>query len=109
MATEDIYCEQIIPKKIDYEVVAETQHVLAFFHTKPSYETHIVVTPKHHVGDLTEVTNPLGAAEMFQVLNTVIKELKETEGGCRLITNFGKYQDSKHLHFHVVSGDKING
>ena len=24
---------------------------------------------------------------------------------CRILTNLGEYQDSKHLHFHIASGD----
>ncbi len=103
---EDIYCDLIIPRKVDIEVVTETANVLAYFHTSPKWETHIVVTPKAHVGDLTDIVNPMGALEFFNVINTVIKELKQTDGGCKLITNFGTYQDSKHLHVHIVSGNE---
>ena len=28
-------------------------------------------------------------------------------GACRVLTNLGRYQDSKHLHFHVNSGTPL--
>ncbi len=28
-------------------------------------------------------------------------------GACRVITNLGAYQDSPHLHWHVVAGDRL--
>jgi len=28
----------------------------------------------------------------------------DEHGACRVLTNLGKYQDSKHLHWHVSSG-----
>jgi histidine triad (HIT) family protein len=27
-------------------------------------------------------------------------------GACRVLTNLGRYQESKHLHFHVNSGEQ---
>ncbi|MEO8574469.1 MAG: HIT family hydrolase, partial [Pyrinomonadaceae bacterium] len=29
------------------------------------------------------------------------------KGAARVMTNLGEYQDSKHLHFHVNSGERI--
>jgi histidine triad (HIT) family protein len=27
------------------------------------------------------------------------------QGACRVLTNLGDYQDSKHLHWHIISGE----
>ena len=35
----------------------------------------------------------------------VVRETGDVYGGCRVATNLGRYQDSKHLHFHVGFGD----
>jgi histidine triad (HIT) family protein len=35
----------------------------------------------------------------------VAAEVNLEHGGARVLTNLGKYQDSKHLHFHVNSGE----
>jgi histidine triad (HIT) family protein len=29
------------------------------------------------------------------------------KGAVRVLTNLGRYQDSKHLHFHVYSGESV--
>jgi histidine triad (HIT) family protein len=102
----DIYCDLIIPKKIDYKLIHETDNVLAFYHTKPFWPTHIVVVPKHHVPSLLELPDaPAGlASELLAVVAEMARMVKEQDGACRVMTNLGDYQDSKHLHIHVSSG-----
>jgi histidine triad (HIT) family protein len=41
-------------------------------------------------------------------LKEVAAKVKEKYGACRIITNLGEYQDSKHLHWHVAYGKVIN-
>lgn len=106
----DIYCDLIIPKKIDLDIIHETDQVMVFYHTKPAYELHIVVVPKEHVDDIT--TLKLSSASIAELLITVQEtadEVRKAEGKARIITNLGEYQDSKHLHFHVVSGKRLGG
>lgn len=102
-AGNDIYCDSIIPQKIDIKVVEETDNVLAFYHTKPYWPMYIVVTCKRHVPSLLELDNEL-AAELLAVIKAVAKRVNDEEGACRILTNLGQYQDSKHLHIHVSSG-----
>ena len=35
-------------------------------------------------------------------------EILREHGACRVITNLGRYQDSKHLHWHVVAGAQLH-
>lgn len=102
----DIYCDQIIPRKIEIDIIEETDTVLAYYHTKPFWPVHIVVTPKIHVDSLLELDEPL-ASELFTVVKRVSKKVKEETGSARVVTNLGEYQDSKHLHIHVASGKKL--
>lgn len=99
----DIYCDLIVPEQLDVNIVKETDNVLAFYHTKPHWEVHIVVTPKKHVDSLLELDLPL-TSELLDVVKEVAKQLKENHGACRVITNLGEYQDSKHLHIHICYG-----
>jgi len=105
----DIYCDPIIPKKVDLKIVRETDNILAYHHTKPHWPVHIVVTPKKHVASLLEMADEPAslAEELFQVLSAVAKQVRDEEGACRIITNLGDYQDSKHLHLHVISGKPL--
>lgn len=38
----------------------------------------------------------------MQVVRQVAAATTQSEGACRVITNLGSYQDSKHLHWHIV-------
>jgi len=102
----DIYCDLIIPRKVDVNVVKETENVLAFYHTKPHWPVHIVITPKKHVLSLLELDDNL-ARELLGIVKEVAGTVKEKEGACRVLTNLGEYQDSKHLHIHVSSGQPL--
>ncbi|OGZ04299.1 MAG: hypothetical protein A2604_00825 [Candidatus Liptonbacteria bacterium RIFOXYD1_FULL_36_11] len=105
----DFYCEEIISGKTKKSVLYDSDTVIAFHHTRPFYKIHIVVVPKEHILDLTAVTEKHRNLlwEIITVSKNIIKNLSQNNKGIRLLTNFGEYQDSPHLHFHIVSGDKI--
>ena len=107
--SEDFYCEYVLSGQIDIRKVVETDHVLAFHHTRPYWPVHIVVIPKRHITSLTtlEVTDEQLLLEMLQVVRQIAAQVEAEYGGCRVITNSGKYQDSKHLHWHVGSDEPL--
>ncbi len=101
-AADDFYCREVLSGETPVEVVAETQHVLAFRHTRPHYDVHVVVVSKQHIASLLEL--PAGGApaiELWSVVQEVAAEISSEHGGCHIVTNTGRYQDSKHLHVHV--------
>ncbi|MBU5226799.1 HIT domain-containing protein [Clostridium senegalense] len=104
----DFYCEQVLSNKIEVKKVYETENVLAYYHTKPAYEKHIVVIPKRHIASLITLTDNEDdlLLELLSVVKKVAAEIVDEDGACRVITNLGKYQDSKHLHFHLVYGSR---
>jgi histidine triad (HIT) family protein len=105
-ATEDFYCDEALSGRTPVEVVLETDAVLAFHHTRPFWPVHIVVVPKRHVPSLID----LGGAghsvvhDVLAVVQEVALHVTAEYGACRVLTNLGGYQDSKHLHFHVSQG-----
>lgn len=107
--TSDFYCDEVLNGRTPVQVVAETDQVLAYHHTRPFWPVHIVVIPKQHVPSLTN----LGDADetlLHQLMSMVRKVAQEVEtehGKARVLTNLGEYQDSKHLHFHVNSGEPL--
>jgi histidine triad (HIT) family protein len=106
---EDFYCEQVLSGKTEVEKVFETENILAFYHTRPFWETHIVVIPKRHVSSLLtlEKADDDLFLELFEAIKKVAEKVVEERGAARVLTNLGDYQDSKHLHFHVYSGKQI--
>ena len=105
-AADDFYCREALSGRTPVEVVEETEHVLAFHHTRPHYPVHVVVVPKQHVSSLLEL-EPGGelAAELWGVVQRVAAQMTDEHGGCHVITNLGRYQQSKHLHIHVGFGE----
>ena len=84
-------------------IVQETETVLAFHHTRPHWRVHIVVVPRRHVASLTTLQaedEPL-LMDLLRVVRDVAAMVEREAGGAHVVTNLGKYQDSKHVHFHV--------
>jgi len=101
MKSQDFYCEYILNNKIEFSKISETDNVLAYYHTKPSYKTHIVIIPKKHVTNFNEVKDFSIIKEIFEIIFQVVSKLDLKD--YKIINNNGKYQDSKHLHFHLIS------
>ena len=107
--TDDFYCDEALSGRTPVDVVLETDDVLAFHHTRPFWPVHIVVVPKRHVPSLVDLGDA-GEALLHAVLAVVRRvadQVVREHGACRVLTNLGRYQDSKHLHFHVNAGDPL--
>ncbi len=105
--TEDFYCDEVLSGKTPVDKVFESENVLAYHHTRPFWETHIVVIPKVHVGSLLTIQDNELLLDLLDVVRKVAAQVVEEKGAARVLTNLGDYQDSKHLHFHVNSGDRL--
>lgn len=105
---KDFYCDEAISGKTDIVKLFESDNVLAFHHTRPSYSTHIVITSKKHILDLPSLTDDDLSIldEILSVARDLSKNLDKSQG-IRLITNIGKFQDSPHIHFHLVTGENL--
>lgn len=105
----DFYCDQVLSGRTPVRRELETENVLAFHHTRPFYPVHLVVIPKTHIGSLltlSENDNSL-LLELFEVIRQVAARIVEEQGACRVLTNLGEYQESKHLHWHVAAGEPL--
>ena len=105
----DFYCDEVLSGKTTVERVRETARVLAFRHTRPAYPVHIVVIPKVHIASLTDFApgDDSLLLEMLTVIREVAQQVLTEQGACRVVTNLGEYQESKHLHWHVISGERF--
>ena len=107
--TNDFYCDEVLSGRTPVEKVFETADVLAFQHTRPFYPRHVVVIPKRHIGSLltlAEEDNNL-LLELIRIVRQVAAQMVKECGACRVLTNLGEYQESKHLHWHVASGQPL--
>ncbi|MHB0876175.1 MAG: HIT domain-containing protein [Anaerolineae bacterium] len=85
------------------ERLAETDHVVAFRHPRPSYATHILIVPRAAVADFLalDASSPI-LRDVVAVAQDLVRRLG-LEGGYRLIVNGGANQDVAQLHWHLVS------
>jgi histidine triad (HIT) family protein len=107
--SNDFYCDEVLSGKTEVRIVAETDNVLAYHHTRPFWPEHIVVIPKRHVGSLLTIESQDARLllELLTVIREVAAKVVAEHGACRVLTNLGEYQDSKHLHWHVCFGDPL--
>ena len=105
----DFYCDVALKGLMPLKKEYESEHVLAYHHGRPYWPVHIVVIPKKHIASLAtieEADMPI-MLEILNVLRTLAARVAREHGGARVLTNLGSYQDSKHLHFHVNSGEPL--
>ncbi|OGL78209.1 hypothetical protein A3E39_03055 [Candidatus Uhrbacteria bacterium RIFCSPHIGHO2_12_FULL_60_25] len=104
----DIYCDLLVPRRVPVEVVFESPTIIAFWHSRPTHEYHFVVAPKRHVADIRSPDTDAIWADVLSALKAVLDLIPVTAAGGRVITNCGRFQQSKHLHFHVVGGRQLS-
>ncbi len=107
--SDDFYCDEVLSGKTPVRIVLETDAVLAFHHTRPYWPVHIVVVPKRHIASLLALQDgdDTLVLEMISVVRRVAQRVMAEQGRCRVLTNLGEYQDSKHLHWHVSAGSPL--
>jgi histidine triad (HIT) family protein len=105
----DFYCDKILGGLLEVDVCFENEHVLAFHHSNPIWEQHVVLLPKRHTESLItleEADNDL-LLELMRVAKRIAADFMDRFGACRVYTNLGDYQSSKHLHWHIGCGNQL--
>lgn len=105
-----LFCK-IIDGEIPSTKVYEDELCYAFNDISPMAPTHILIIPKKHYKDISEINdeNSSIVAHIFEVANKIAKE-KTLDGGYRIVTNCGADagQTVFHLHFHLLGGEKLS-
>ena len=105
-----LFCK-IIAGEIPSDKVYEDENVYAFRDIAPQAPTHILVIPKEHVASAADITEENSAlvAKCFEAIAKIAGSEK-LDGGFRVISNCGgdAGQTVRHLHFHILSGKKMN-
>ena len=107
-----IFCK-IINREIPSDIVYEDEEVLAFKDINPQMPIHILVIPKKHIEaiiDLKSEDETL-VGKIFTAINNIAKDIGIDKTGFRVISNCGENagQTVKHLHFHILAGEKLGG
>lgn len=105
----DFYCGKILTGELSVPVYYQNEHVFAFHHTNPLWDHHVVLLPKKHIKDLLaleEADDDL-LLELMRVAKMIAGDFMARFGAARVYTNLGDYQSSKHLHWHIGSGNQL--
>ncbi len=106
---EDCLFCMIAEGKIPSKKLYEDDQVVAFYDINPQAKVHFLVVPKEHIPSAAALTEENGAllGHIFAVIAKLAKE-QGLDNGYRVISNVGEDagQTVKHLHFHVLGGEK---
>lgn len=105
MSNDCIFCK-IVKGEIPSKFIKENEYCVVFKDLNPKSDVHLLVVPKKHLKDITEIDNDL----MGKVLDTIKEVAKENNlESFRIVNNCGENagQSVFHLHFHVLSGKNL--
>jgi histidine triad (HIT) family protein len=103
-----VFCK-IIKGEIPAQFVFEDVNVVAFKDISPQAPTHIVVVPKEHIENATEVIDSGLWSGFMDAAIQVVKKLDLDKQGYRLVINTGEHggQTVPHLHLHILAGRNL--
>lgn len=97
-----IFCK-IMEGSIPSKTIYEDEIVKVFMDINPDDNGHMLIVPKKHITDFTELDD-----ETAKHINNIVKTLKDkiydklNPDGIRLVNNYGCYQLVKHYHLHMI-------
>lgn len=97
-----VFCK-IINGSIPSKKIYEDESVIVILDIEPSSNGHMLVIPKKHYVDFTELDD-----NMLIKINSVAKKMKEliyeklNADGIRIVNNYGLQQVVKHYHLHII-------
>lgn len=105
-AADCLFCK-FVSRDVEPDVVAETDHSLAFRDINPQAPTHVLVVPKRHVANAGELADA-SADELRDVvrLARTVADDEGLDGDYRLVfnTGAGAGQSVFHAHLHLLGG-----
>ena len=105
-----LFCS-IINGNIPSKKVYEDEMCFAFHDIAPQAPVHVIIIPKEHIASADAIGEETCTviAHIFTVIPKIAKELG-LENGYRIVSNIGDdgCQSVKHLHFHILGGEKLS-
>ncbi|HLI73073.1 MAG TPA: histidine triad nucleotide-binding protein [Acidimicrobiales bacterium] len=93
------------------DIVASSDHSVAFRDLSPQAPVHVLVIPRRHITDAAALAPDHAAqlADLFVVARRVADMEGVAERGYRLLFNVGEDASNSvpHLHLHVVGGRRL--
>lgn len=106
-----LFCK-IVAGDVPATMVTETDDAIAFRDIAPQAPTHVLVAPKRHFADVSELAtaDPALAGELLATASRVARDEGIVESGYRLVLNTGRGagQTVFHVHVHLLGGRSMD-
>lgn len=101
-----MFCK-IVSGELGTEMIAENESAVAFRDINPLAKVHVLVVPRNHSKDISELHETTELAGLFALIREVTA--KFTDGEFRLQFNSGAKEGQTifHTHAHVLSGRAV--
>ncbi|NOX96771.1 MAG: histidine triad nucleotide-binding protein [Nitrospirae bacterium] len=106
-----LFCH-LIQGKIKSKIIYEDNEVFAFEDIHPQAPIHILIVPKKHIPNLTQLREEDKelVGKIHLVAKRIAEDLSISRNGFRIVINSGRDagETVEHLHFHLLGGRKLN-
>lgn len=96
---------------MDADIVLDRGEVVAFRDVNPTAPTHILLIPREHIRDVSDITQAHGPllGQIFSAARSLAASEGLREKGYRIVSNVGPDagQSVFHLHFHLIGGRQM--
>lgn len=100
------YCGWAIPVKKIYS----SKEIIAFYHPQPSYENHIVISPKKAVMNLQQMSSErygMYFMKIWETAGAIRATHPEYHDSFVMVANGGKRQEVQQVHFHMFTHHEL--
>lgn len=103
-----IFCK-IRDSEVATEFTYEDRDTMVFPDINPVRPVHLLIVPKIHIKDFTQLTDNLLWTKLLNITKEMIKEQKLEDRGYKILINGGGAQVIDHLHIHLMGplGKKV--
>lgn len=97
-----VFCK-IVAGEFGTELLGENEHAVAFRDINPQAKVHILVVPKQHTPNISQLDEVKVLEGLFELIRQVASE--QTDGQFRLQFNTGEREGQSvfHTHAHILS------
>ena len=110
MAQDCLFCK-IARGEVPADIVLDRGDIVAFRDINPAAPTHILLIPKEHITDGSELSHDHAGllGEIFVAAGELAESERIAESGYRIVTNTGRNagQSVFHVHFHLLGGRRL--
>lgn len=109
MSNDDCLFCKFVSGEIPVAKLAENEGAIAFADINPQAPVHVLVIPKRHVADVTQLSAHPDELQHVMELAAKVANQHDLVGGYRLVFNTGADagQSVFHAHAHVLGGRSL--